>query len=605
LRDFGSKQSTWRECARAPVEHGPGKRTLTETLSGASVPVQRKVDAAAPVMSSDPQRTISDLFGGVQRKVAGAAPDAAAIHASAQRGIATAMSPLPYAETIQRSFGRHDVSRIQTHAGPEAAASTHAMGAEAYAAGNHVVLGGRTDLHTVAHEAAHVIQQRGGVQLKGGVGQVGDAHEQHADAVADLVVQGKSAERLLDAYVPSSGDRSAPSADAAHGVQRRISGPDGQLLSWGEVMQAVGHGIHNREAFDQLYQMWREPATTYTLGEIQRALGIGGPVQAGPQAPQRYGLQGPPPSRLTHAPLTQQPAQLPRQQMQPPQYPTLLPTQPLPALNLGRPTSNNTTTPSDLGNFGSSNISNAPTSGMPEKRDMTISTAISVPVPVISSGNATASGEWSYNNTYWESTNGWSFYPGSAIQKKPDRLLDNHMKRVDDPLLIADLAQREATRKRGSKSSVVSFGLLGIPRGPTRGRELDSIDGIAQNWSPGKSGTGYDNARAHWEKHPHVGGRQHTAAGWDEDARVAATASYVKHAYEFMETNKANSCRQGNFTADGGSAKNVTIYYSNDYDTIAVFDQDMGVLRSFYDLNPSLHGHPTNKVWLRANGAQI
>jgi hypothetical protein len=568
LRDFGTKQSTWRECARAPVEHGPGKRTLTEALSAASVPVQRKVDAAAPVMSSDPQPTISDLFSGVQRKVAGAAPEAAAIHASAQRGIATAASPLPYAETIQRLFGRHDVSRIQTHAGPEAAASAHAMGAEAYAAGNHVVLGGRTDLHTVAHEAAHVVQQRGGVQLKSGVGQVGDAHEQHADAVADLVVQGKSAERLLDAYVPSSGDRSAPSADAAHGVQRRISGPDGQPLSWGEVMQAVGHAIHNREARDQLYEMWREPATTYTLQQIRIALGIGGPVQAGPQAPQRYGPQ----------------------QMQPPQQ-----THPLPILNLGHPTSNNATTPSFPGNFGSSNITN----------DMSISTEISVPVPVISTDNATAPGQWSYNNTYWESANGWSFYPGSAAQRKPDRLRDNQMKPVDDPVLIADLAQREATRKRGSKSSAVSFGLLGIPRGSTRGRNLDSVHDIAQNWSPGKSGTGYENAREHWEKHPHVGGRQHTATGWDEDAKAAATASYVKHAYEFMETNKANSCQPKGFTADGGSAKNVTIYYSNDYDTIAVFDQDMGVLRSFYDLNPSLHGYPTNKAWLRANGARI
>jgi hypothetical protein len=43
-----------------------------------------------------------------------------------------------------------------------------------------------------------VIQQRHGVQLKGGVGQQGDVYEQHADAVADLVVQGKSATGLLD-----------------------------------------------------------------------------------------------------------------------------------------------------------------------------------------------------------------------------------------------------------------------------------------------------------------------------------------------------------------------------------------------------------------------
>ncbi len=71
------------------------------------------------------------------------------------------------------------------------------MGAQAYATGNHVVLGDRADLHTVAHEAAHVVQQRGGVQLKGGVGDAGDAYERQADEAADRVVRGESAEDVL------------------------------------------------------------------------------------------------------------------------------------------------------------------------------------------------------------------------------------------------------------------------------------------------------------------------------------------------------------------------------------------------------------------------
>jgi hypothetical protein len=74
------------------------------------------------------------------------------------------------------------------------------------------------DLHTAAHEAAHVVQQRGGVQLKGGVGEAGDSHERHADAVADLVVQGKSSESLLDRVANGSGV--APSQ--GHGVQRLL-----------------------------------------------------------------------------------------------------------------------------------------------------------------------------------------------------------------------------------------------------------------------------------------------------------------------------------------------------------------------------------------------
>lgn len=67
----------------------------------------------------------------VQRRAAG--QPTADVHAAAAQGIATPASPLPFADRIQRLFGRHDISSIQAHTGPEAAASTKAMGAEAYA----------------------------------------------------------------------------------------------------------------------------------------------------------------------------------------------------------------------------------------------------------------------------------------------------------------------------------------------------------------------------------------------------------------------------------------------------------------------------------------
>jgi hypothetical protein len=142
--------------------------------------------------------------------------DEASVHAAASQGITTPASPLPHGESIQRLFGRHDVSQVQAHTGPEAAGSARAMGAEAYATGNHVVLGSRTDLHTVAHEAAHVVQQRSGVQLKGGIGAAGDVYERHADAVADRVVAGHSAEDLLD----------GGGASSATPVVQRKDGPD-------------------------------------------------------------------------------------------------------------------------------------------------------------------------------------------------------------------------------------------------------------------------------------------------------------------------------------------------------------------------------------------
>ena len=129
----------------------------------------------------------------------GGAADSADVHAHAERGVAGAGAALPHGDRIQQLFGsRHDVSTVQAHTGGEAAGACEAIGASAYATGNHVAFAGQPSLHTAAHEAAHVVQQRGGVQLKGGVGQAGDAYEQHADAVADKVVAGESAASLLD-----------------------------------------------------------------------------------------------------------------------------------------------------------------------------------------------------------------------------------------------------------------------------------------------------------------------------------------------------------------------------------------------------------------------
>ena len=118
--------------------------------------------------------------------------------ARAARGVEGSGGSLPYLETIQSAFGKHDLGAVQAHTGTEAAAAAGDIGARAYAMGSHIAFAGAPDLHTAAHEAAHVIQQRAGVHLKDGVGRAGDEYEQHADAVADLVVQGRSAEALLD-----------------------------------------------------------------------------------------------------------------------------------------------------------------------------------------------------------------------------------------------------------------------------------------------------------------------------------------------------------------------------------------------------------------------
>ena len=166
-----------------------------------------KTAADASQLAPGKQTLVQQLA--VQRR---AATDVApgAVHQAAAAGISTPTTSLPHAGTIQALFGRaHDVGSIQAHVGGPAAAACDDMGASAFATGNHVAFAGPPDLHTAAHEAAHVVQQARGVNLYGGVGAAGDAYEQHADAVADRVVAGQSAADLLAAGPSGSGASSS------------------------------------------------------------------------------------------------------------------------------------------------------------------------------------------------------------------------------------------------------------------------------------------------------------------------------------------------------------------------------------------------------------
>jgi hypothetical protein len=213
--------------------YGLVPRAPAEPLSTASIAAQPKAETQTePTQAAEPETRAGDATSDpapvetttVQTKSSGAAPqyEAGRVHEAAARGTSGAGGPLPYLNEIQRSFGNHDVSRVNAHIDGPAAEGTRAMGAEAFAMGHHVAFARPPSLHTAAHEAAHVIQQRSGVQLKGGVGEVGDRYEQHADAVADLVVQGKSSEALLDAVAPSGSiEESSPD----HHVQREVVVP--------------------------------------------------------------------------------------------------------------------------------------------------------------------------------------------------------------------------------------------------------------------------------------------------------------------------------------------------------------------------------------------
>ena len=172
LRDQANRDQSATSADALP---SVGKQTLTEQLAP-SASADRE---AAPVQMRSMWSQIP--FGGGPVQMRASAKETAAndiTHGAAQHAISGSGGPLPFLDAIQRAFGHHDVSGVRAHTDGNAAQGARAMGAEAFASGNHVAFAGTPSLHTAAHEAAHVIQQRAGVHLKGGVGEAGDSYEQ-------------------------------------------------------------------------------------------------------------------------------------------------------------------------------------------------------------------------------------------------------------------------------------------------------------------------------------------------------------------------------------------------------------------------------------------
>lgn len=208
-----SSFTTDRSHAEEPATHPP--EVLSATL--------RMRAARSASISAQSSAVLQATLGGAPHDRQ-PGDDTAHVHAAAAEGTAGAGGPLPHFEAIQRSFGPHDARGIKAHVGGPAAKASAAIGARAYATGSDVAFAEPPDLHTAAHEAAHVVQQRGGVSLSGGVGQAGDPYERHADAVADRVVRGESAVDLLD----QMSGRADAGAAQREGVQRRVVQRDDQ-----------------------------------------------------------------------------------------------------------------------------------------------------------------------------------------------------------------------------------------------------------------------------------------------------------------------------------------------------------------------------------------
>jgi hypothetical protein len=172
-------------------------RKLATKTGGGEAAVQKRV-------ASDGSKRVRDT--GEQGRVA-------------QHGLEGEGDPFPFVAQIQEAFGGYDLGSVRAHLDARAMEAARELRAEAYASGEDVAFAKAPDLHTAAHEAAHVVQQRAGVSLAGGVGQAGDRYEQHADQVADAVVSGRSAEPVLS-QMAGEPDRMGAGSPSGRGVQR-------------------------------------------------------------------------------------------------------------------------------------------------------------------------------------------------------------------------------------------------------------------------------------------------------------------------------------------------------------------------------------------------
>lgn len=244
-----------------------GKVALTQRVPAHHRPAAGCDAAALPAANDVPAGYLAQTP--VQLAAAGPAhEDPFAMHLIAARGVESSGTPLPHLDKIQAAFGpAHDISSVQAHVGGAAGQAAAAIGAHAYATGEHVAFASEPDLRTAAHEAAHTVQQRGGVQLLGGVGAMGDAYEQHADAVADKVVAGESAASLLDAMTGGHGGsvqrQAIQRAPAAVGVPVRPDDDASRAYErylgahWEQLREAVRrHFVNHLEHWNVARLAW-------------------------------------------------------------------------------------------------------------------------------------------------------------------------------------------------------------------------------------------------------------------------------------------------------------------------------------------------------------
>jgi hypothetical protein len=218
---------------------------------------------------------------GSLQALGGVVGGAAEVKRAAAAGVSGAPTALPHAGELAQALGPQAVSGIRAFVGGPAAQACDAIGATAYAFGDQVAFKSAPNVFTAAHEVAHVVQQRAGVPLLGGVGRAGDAYERHADAVADRVVQGRSATELLDARAGSASDRATtPSAvQRSEDEERTWSASPGDSIVMGPAELMVSPDATGAErvlalldAVEHAYRSGVPPLASFAEAHSQRII---------------------------------------------------------------------------------------------------------------------------------------------------------------------------------------------------------------------------------------------------------------------------------------------------------------------------------------------
>lgn len=169
-----------------------------------------------------PRPPALQLKGGSPEGVAATHGPGGALDVAAA-GLGGGGGALPYREELELSLGV-SLAGVRAHTDADARSAASRLGARGYASGSHVAFDTATpSMKLVAHEVTHVLQQRRGVHLEGGVGHPNDRYEREAERVGERVEAGLGAWDVGRAYL------SAPAVAAGPGIRAPDRPLNGQL----------------------------------------------------------------------------------------------------------------------------------------------------------------------------------------------------------------------------------------------------------------------------------------------------------------------------------------------------------------------------------------